>query len=215
MPRGCLPVTVHSMIDTDQCSPRTSSTSSFRLSQSEFFQVHCLSKRCKVKVGMAVAKGTLVLTGANGGLGTAIAKQIVSNGEIASYHGLYLVRDVASAAALNTVLATNSQHSYEVLSMDLTDMDSVRQASKTIDSRISSGQIPSVKALILNAGYQDFGKQTWTKDGLDPTFSANYLGHWLLSLLLLKNLDKDSGRIVIVGSQAHEYGAYRSFPSTL
>jgi len=88
--------------------------------------------------------------------------------------------------------------------MDLTDIDSVRQTAKVINSRIFLGHMPSIKALILNAGYQDFGKQTWTKGGLDPTFSANYLGHWLLTLLLLESMDKDSGRIVLVGSQAHD-----------
>jgi NAD(P)-dependent dehydrogenase (short-subunit alcohol dehydrogenase family) len=88
--------------------------------------------------------------------------------------------------------------------MDLTDMDSVRQAAKVINLRVSSGHIPQIKVLILNAGYNDLGKQAWTKDGLDITFSANYLGHWLLTLLLLQSMDKDSGRIVLVGSQAHE-----------
>ncbi|KAL1850647.1 hypothetical protein Daus18300_012858 [Diaporthe australafricana] len=58
--------------------------------------------------------------------------------------------------------------------------------------------------MILNAGFQDFGKQVWTGDGLDMTFSANYLGHWLLTLLLLKSMDKEAGRIVLVGSQAHD-----------
>ena len=64
--------------------------------------------------------------------------------------------------------------------------------------------IPPICVLILNAGFQDFGKQIWTDDGLDVTFTANYLGHWLLTLLLLQSLDKDSGRIIVVGSQSHE-----------
>jgi NAD(P)-dependent dehydrogenase (short-subunit alcohol dehydrogenase family) len=71
-------------------------------------------------------------------------------------------------------------------------------------TRISAGEIPPIRALILNAGFLDFGKQSWTKDGLDTTFAANYLGHWLLTLLLLKSIDKESGRILVIGSQAHE-----------
>ncbi len=43
-----------------------------------------------------------------------------------------------------------------------------------------------------------------TDDGLDTTFVANYLGHWLLTLLLLQSIDKESGRIVVIGSFAHE-----------
>ncbi|CAG8983802.1 hypothetical protein HYALB_00006768 [Hymenoscyphus albidus] len=146
---------------------------------------------------MATPKGTLIVTGANGGLGSATVKQIVASPEFAGYHGLYLVREAASATGLDSVLATNPSNSHDVLSMDLTDMDSVRQAAKVINSRISSGQIPPIKLLILNAGYNDQGKQAWTKDGLDITFGANYLGHWLLTLLLLQSMNIDSGRIVL------------------
>jgi len=71
-------------------------------------------------------------------------------------------------------------------------------------ARISAGEIPPISALILNAGFQDFGKQSWTDNGLDVTFAANYLGHWLLALLLLKSIDKEAGRIVVIGSQSHK-----------
>ncbi|TVY16617.1 Short-chain dehydrogenase TIC 32-like protein [Lachnellula arida] len=153
---------------------------------------------------MAAAKGTVIITGANGGLGSAIAKQLVSQPEFVNYHGIYLVRDANSATELNSALATNSSHPHDILSMDLTDLDSVRKTAKDVNLRVSAGDIPQIKTLILNAGFQDFGKQTWTKDGFDTTFSANYLGHWLLTLLLLESMDKESGRIVLVGSQAHD-----------
>ncbi|EED23500.1 short-chain dehydrogenase, putative [Talaromyces stipitatus ATCC 10500] len=150
------------------------------------------------------AKGTIIVTGANGGLGSAITKEIVSKPEFSAYYGLYLVRDAAYAPALDSVLATSSKHPHEALSIDLTDLDSVRKAAEAINLRVSEGKIPQIRALVLNAGFQDFGKQTWTKDGFDTTFSVNYLGHWLLTLLLLKSIDRDAGRIVIVGSQAHD-----------
>lgn len=151
------------------------------------------------------SKGTIVVTGANGGLGSAITNEIVSKPEFSAYHGIYLVRDAANAPALDSVLATSRNHPHEALSIDLTDLDSVRQAAEAINLRVSEGKIPPIRALVLNAGFQDFGKQTWTRDGLDTTFNVNYLGHWLLALLLLKSIDRDAGRIVIVGSQAHEY----------
>ncbi|TVY39477.1 Protochlorophyllide reductase A-like protein [Lachnellula subtilissima] len=153
---------------------------------------------------MAAAKGTVIVTGANGGLGSAIAKQLVSQPEFVNYHGIYLVRDANSAAELDSALATSSSHPHDVLSMDLTDLDSVRKTAKSVNLRVSAGDIPQIKTLILNAGFQDFGKQTWTKDGFDTTFSANYLGHWLLTILLLESMDKESGRVVLVGSQAHD-----------
>jgi NAD(P)-dependent dehydrogenase (short-subunit alcohol dehydrogenase family) len=65
--------------------------------------------------------------------------------------------------------------------------------------------------LILNAGFQDFGKQSWTDDGFDVTFAANYLGHWLPTLLLLKSMNKEAGRIIVIGSQSHEYDFLSDF----
>ncbi|KAK6068470.1 putative short-chain dehydrogenase [Seiridium cupressi] len=155
---------------------------------------------------MAASKGTILVTGANGGLGSAIVRQIVSQPELAAYHGIYTVRDGKSASgSLRSILAaTGSSHPHDIFSLDLAKLESMRQTAQTINERVASGDIPPIRALILNAGFQDFGKQAWNDDGLDMTFSANYLGHWLLTLLLLKSMDKDSGRVVIIGSQAHD-----------
>lgn len=149
-------------------------------------------------------KGTILLTGANGGLGAAIAKQIASKPQFRAYHTLYMVRDADSAHNLEASLAGSLSPSSEVFSLDLTNNENIRKVAEAINARVATGEIPRIRALILNAGLMDFGKQTWTKDGFDTTFSANYLGHWLLTLLLLKSMDKKSGRIVIVSSQTHE-----------
>ncbi|KAI1502246.1 NAD(P)-binding protein [Biscogniauxia marginata] len=151
-----------------------------------------------------MAKGTILITGANGGLGSAIADQVASLPKFTGYYGLYAVRNAESAPALRSILSTPS-HPHDIVSLDLADLHSVRDAAEMINTRIEAGEIPPIQALILNAGFQDFGKQVWTEDGFDMAFSANYLGHWLLTLLLLKSMNKDSGRIVVVGSQTHEY----------
>ena len=49
-------------------------------------------------------KGTVLLTGANGGLGLAVVRKIVSRPELAAYHGLYAVRDSSSSHRLRYVL---------------------------------------------------------------------------------------------------------------
>lgn len=171
--------------------------------------MHCPACRLPVRdthdsAKMGIGKGTVLITGANGGLGSAIARQVTSQPEFAEYHGLYAVRDASSAPTLQSILSKNPSHSHDVMSLDLSDLDSVRQAAKTINERVTAEIIPSIRVLILNAGFQDFGKQIWTDDGLDVTFTVNYLGHWLLTLLLLQSMDKNSGRIVLVGSQSHE-----------
>ncbi|KAI0547062.1 putative short-chain dehydrogenase [Xylaria curta] len=150
------------------------------------------------------SKGTLLVTGANGALGSAIVQQLASNPELPACYGLYTVRETTSTPALTAALRRNQTHQHDVLALDLTNLNDVRQVANSINARILAGEIPPIRALILNAGFQDFGKQSWTKDGLDTTFAANYLGHWLLTLLLLKSMDKEAGRIVIIGSQGHD-----------
>ncbi|KAI0410863.1 putative short-chain dehydrogenase [Xylaria grammica] len=149
-------------------------------------------------------KKTILITGANGGLGSAIVEQITSKPEYAANHGLYTVRDPTNAPALSSALSHSSTHSHDILKLDLNGLDSVRGAAREINSRVAAGAIPPIGVLILNAGFQDFGRQSLTDDGLDTTFAANYLGHWLLTLLLLQSIDKESGRIVVIGSFAHD-----------
>ncbi|KAI1345674.1 putative short-chain dehydrogenase [Xylaria sp. FL0043] len=149
-------------------------------------------------------KGTILITGANGALGSAIVRQVASKPEFSAYHGLYTVRDTTKAYALHAALKHGPAHQCDIVALDLTNLDDVRKLAEGINTRISSGEIPPIRALLLTAGFQDFGKQSWTKDGLDTTFAANYLGHWLLTLLMLKGIDREAGRIVIIGSQGHD-----------
>ncbi|KAK7959422.1 short-chain dehydrogenase [Apiospora aurea] len=162
---------------------------------------------------MDAPRGTVFLTGANGGLGNAIVKQLAASppansSSLANYYGLYAVRDAAAAPALRSTLAncpsTTDRHRHEILSLDLTELDSVRQTAKAVSARVAAGELPPIRALILNAGYQNLHGQTLGTDGLDHSFTVNYLGHWLLALLLLESMDKACGRIVVVGSDAHD-----------
>jgi short-subunit dehydrogenase len=83
---------------------------------------------------MAAAKGTILVTGANGGLGSAIAEQIVSKSELSAYHGLYLVRDATSAPALTSALSRGAlSHPRDIISLDLTKLTNVRQVAEGIN----------------------------------------------------------------------------------
>lgn len=83
---------------------------------------------------MASAKGIILVTGANGGLGSAIVKQITSSPELSAYHGLYTVRDATTAPALTAALKRGDPlHQHEVLSIDLTKLDNVRQVAEDIN----------------------------------------------------------------------------------
>lgn len=152
-------------------------------------------------------KGTLLVTGANGGLGSALVSRIVSKHETAAYHGVYTARNADAACSLKQALQRGrfaDLHSHDVLSLELTNLNSVRAVAAGINSRVASGEIPPIRALVLNAGYLEFRTQTWTEDGFDMTFASNYLGHWLLTVLLLQSMDKEAGRIVVIGSESHD-----------
>ncbi|KAL9083519.1 MAG: hypothetical protein Q9165_008500 [Trypethelium subeluteriae] len=137
---------------------------------------------------MAVPKDTILVTGANGGLGTAIVQKIIAKSEPAASHGLYTVRSIATAKSLQSTLAATKSHSHDVLQLDLSRLSSVREVATTINAKVSSGEIPRIRALVLNAGHRDQRGQAWTEDGLDIAFS----------------MDRDSGRVVVVGGWVHE-----------
>jgi NAD(P)-dependent dehydrogenase (short-subunit alcohol dehydrogenase family) len=166
---------------------------------------------------MTGLKGTIVVTGANGGLGSATVSHIVSSPQLsASYHGVYTVRNAASSHTLDAALVDRvshrrplrdnraSLHSHEKISLDLSRLSNVREVAAQINERVAAGTIPHIHAIILNAGYEEFEKQTWTVDGFDMTFATNYLGHWLLTVLLLQSMDRDVGRVLWISSWSHK-----------
>ncbi|CAN8100472.1 unnamed protein product [Discula destructiva] len=159
------------------------------------------------------AKGTILITGANGSLGNALVSRLLSKRETVAYHGIYTVRNADAAPALKSALQAGKSadsHSHDVISLELTDLSAIRRAASRIKKSVAIGEIPPIRALVLNAGYLEFLKQTWTEDGFDMTFASNYLGHWLLAILLLQSMDPQAGRIIVIGSDSHDPYNYKS-----
>ncbi|KAI0885105.1 NAD(P)-binding protein [Annulohypoxylon maeteangense] len=154
-----------------------------------------------------MAKGSILVTGSNGGLGSAILERIILRPSVAQdYYGLYAVRKAETADDAKKALrgAAKAKHQYELVSIDLSSLDSVRKTAADINERVASGKLPPIRALILSAAYQEHFSHSFTKDGFDMTFQATYLSHFLLTLLLLQSMDKEKGRIVILGSWTHD-----------
>ncbi|KAK2042905.1 putative short-chain dehydrogenase [Colletotrichum somersetense] len=150
---------------------------------------------------MPALEGTILVTGASGGLGTALASHISS--VYPNHHGIFTVRNSCSPSpSLQAALQQHSSH--DILSLNLGSHENIRAAAASINERVSSGLIPPIGVLVLNAGFLEFSEQTYSKDGFDMTFAANYLGHFLLTLLLLQSMDKEHGRVVWVGSHVHD-----------
>ncbi|KAK0120178.1 hypothetical protein ONS95_011584 [Cadophora gregata] len=156
---------------------------------------------------MSPDKYTMLLTGANGGLGCSIVGRLLERSNLArDIYGLYTVRKPACAPHINNVLksADKLQHRYEISSLELESLASVRKFAGNINERVENGSLPPIRALILNAGWQEQTTQSFTLDGFDMSFQVNYLSHFLLVLLLLKSMDMDTGRIVVLSSWSHD-----------
>lgn len=177
------------------------------------------------------SKGAILVTGANGGLGSAIVQNIINTPDIASnYAGVYAVRKEATATTLRGTLArAPADHKHETVEIDLGSLASVRKTAADVNARVAQGDLPRIRALILNAGYSDYTKlvsgadenislisscgavidekcksQVLSEDGLEMTWHINFLSNMLLSLLLLQSMDAQDGRILFVSSWSHE-----------
>ena len=97
--------------------------------------------------------------------------------------------------------------SFEALELDLMSMDSVKSFAKQIlDKNLK------IDVLINNAGIM-FGSRKETQDGFESQLATNYLGHFLLTHLLLPKLKEagksgESARIINVSSAAHHGGCW-------
>jgi NAD(P)-dependent dehydrogenase (short-subunit alcohol dehydrogenase family) len=81
---------------------------------------------------------------------------------------------------------------------DLSSLDEVRQLALLVRRHYRV-----IDVLVNNAGAR-FNNYESTSDGLERTFATNYLGHFLLTALLLERLcASGGGRIISVGSGAH------------
>jgi NAD(P)-dependent dehydrogenase (short-subunit alcohol dehydrogenase family) len=144
------------------------------------------------------ANRTVLVTGANSGLGLRSAEALAARGA----RVLMACRDeVRAAAAWDQVAARASGDEPIVVQLDLADLASVRACADEVSELV--GQID---VLINNAGVMAV-PLTRTADGFEMQFGTNHLGHFALTGLLLPALAKaDSPRVVTVTSAMHRVG---------
>lgn len=138
---------------------------------------------------------TVVVTGANAGLGAVTARELAGRGA----RVVLACRDVAKGEAVAADLA-----GAEVVRLDLASLDSVREAAAQIRQRSER-----IDLLVNNAGLM-MTPQGVTADGFELQVGTNHLGHFALTGLLLEPLLRTSGsRVVTVTSLAHRFGGGR------
>ena len=139
-----------------------------------------------------------VVTGANGGLGLAIATALAGRGA----HVVMAARDQAKAAtARDRLLAAHPGASVEVVELDLGSLASVERAGRQIVAAH-----PAVDLLVNNAGVMAM-PQRRTADGFESQLGINHLGHWALTAHLLPALLRaGAARVVTLTSGAQHMG---------
>ena len=129
---------------------------------------------------------TVIVTGANSGLGRVTAAELANAGA----HVVLACRNTAKGDEA----AATMKGSVEVRALDLADLASVRRFAESVDS---------VDILINNAGVMAI-PQRRTADGFEMQFGTNHLGHFALTGLLLPKL---TDRVVALSSGAHRIGS--------
>ena len=136
-----------------------------------------------------LAGKTVIVTGANSGIGHAAAAELARAGATV----VLAVRDQAKGE----VAAAAVPGMTEVRPLDLASLDSVRAFAAAWQGDID--------LLINNAGVM-IPPLSRTADGFELQFGTNHLGHFALTNLLLPHVAAD-GRVVTVSSDAHKSGA--------
>lgn len=138
---------------------------------------------------------TVIITGASSGVGKALAVRIAAK----KAKLIMLCRDGKKAdEARNEIARESRNEDIHIITADLSSMKSAREAANNIRK-----SFPEIYLLVNNAGASCVRK-TITEEGLEKTFAGNYIGHYILTLLLLDIMIKhEPARIINVASQAH------------
>jgi NAD(P)-dependent dehydrogenase (short-subunit alcohol dehydrogenase family) len=133
-----------------------------------------------------------LITGANGGLGKAIATAFAKKGATV----IMLCRDrTRGLAAQSEVQTASSNPNVELLVADLGSQASVRGAVARFKEHHTR-----LDVLVNNAAVYK-NTRTLTADGFETMFSTNHLGHFLLTNLLLDSLKAaPSARVITVSA---------------
>lgn len=139
-----------------------------------------------------------VVTGANGGLGLEVARELAYKGG----QVVMAARDQAKTQkAVASIRAELPHASLELQPLDLASLASVRQAA----ARILAGH-PSIDVLVNNAGVMGIPERR-TEDGFELQLGVNHLGHFALTAQLLPALLQGTdARVVSVTSTGRHAG---------
>jgi NAD(P)-dependent dehydrogenase (short-subunit alcohol dehydrogenase family) len=148
---------------------------------------------------------TVIITGANAGLGLEAAKVLAARGA----RVVMACRSRSKAeAAMDAIRQETPGAALEFAALDLGSLRSVEACAVDL-----SGRFAAIDALINNAGLMATDPSL-TEDGFETQFGVNHLGHFALTARLLPLLAKNPGaRIVSHSSMGHRGARGSAFPN--
>lgn len=140
---------------------------------------------------------TILVTGANAGIGFETAKAIAGQGHFTLLHSRTAAKGEAAKAR---ILEEHPNAHIEVVTADLGELDQIKSMAQTVLEKA-----PVLDALVNNAGVWN-SKLELSKEGVEKTLAINHLAYFYLGHLLYPALEKasDGGRIVCVASDSHK-----------
>lgn len=140
----------------------------------------------------------ILITGCTSGMGYEACKFLSSKGATV----IMACRNYERGnIAKEKILKEVSNAKLGVMAVDVSDLDSVRNFAKEVKNKYDKLDI-----LINNAGVEK-ARFEKSKQGYEMTFATNYLGHFLLTALLLELLNKPlDARIIMYSSNGHLAG---------
>ena len=144
---------------------------------------------------------TVAISGATGGIGRELCRSLARLGA-----DLVLLdrNRQKSLLLIDELRADFPQIEYTHVTVDMEDIGAVRAAA----DRLADDVKPDY--LILNAGAYSIPRKK-CETGFDNVFQINFVSPYFLARRLLGDIEKRGGRIVVVGSIAHNYS--KSDPS--
>jgi retinol dehydrogenase 12 len=147
-----------------------------------------------------LAGKNFIITGANSGIGQVAARELAQRGA----HVIMACRSMERATPVaDEIKRATGNTNVEVVQLDVSNLDSVRRCAEALLAR----DLP-IHGLLNNAGITAGlrGEKQLTRDGFEPTFGTNHLGHYLFTRLLLDRIKQTTGaRIVNTASHSHYF----------
>ncbi len=142
---------------------------------------------------------TIIVTGSNSGIGKEAAQNLAKS----DHRVLMLCRDSKKSEHVHKeIVAQSGNENIFLIPVDLSDPISIRSAVEQVKC-----QYPKIDVLVNNAGLYKV-KREETANGIEKTFAVNYLAPFMLSQMLLENLEaSENGRIINVVSELYKSGS--------